>query len=440
MAHSQLPGTWEKNYICDTCTNPILLVSDGPCVMAVTEVKSGRKFYYTTFTSIDSGRTWDVREWNTEYATPNPSLFHGNNLFSSRTTDDRRGTRPTCIIAAGSIFTTFNIGLNWDYADYRPNLALRMFEPRSGIGASYSWVGSDTRVSGNIVADTGHTRIPLFGFVVPGNAERADGLISDRETMLFAFKTKDSMIMVRSNDQGKLWRYMEWSPSHGILLPLAQGYLVDRVFAVRRGGTNDLIASTTGGATWDTMGPNTGRAMNLYEPGPNRLWMMTARDTVDPIPNPWYIRQTTLCDTFYFSSDNGVSWSRDETFASDTICMMTWSTPDLGYVLGKRDGRTYVARFKPDAKSGVSSTDGNEALFSISPNPFTDHLSISTTQGGEVDVHLHDALGRLRQTQRLFVNGSTRLDLPMTLAPGVYVLSITDAKGRSTSFRVVSQL
>ncbi len=226
------------------------------------------------------------------------------------------------------------------------------------------------------------------------------------------------------------------SPAVGTLLPLAQGHSRDRVYAIRRGGTNDLLSSTTGGAVWDTIGPNTGRAMNLYEPGPNHLWMMTARDTVAPIPNPWYIRQSVLCDTFYYSSDDGLTWVADDTFAGDTVCMMSWSAHDLGYVLGKRDGRTYVARFVPNAKSDVRPVSLTHDDVIVSPNPFTDHITITSADQGEVTVTLHDALGRVHYADRLWINGSARLPLGGSLPPGIYVLSVLHG-GEQRSIRLV---
>lgn len=420
--------------------NPILLVSDGPCVLAMTEVQHGLKFYYTTFTSIDSGRTWDVRGWNTQYKTPTPRLFHGNNLFSARTTDDRRGTRPTCVIQCGDIFTTFNIGLNWDYADFPYRgvpFMLRMFDPRHGLTTSFVWSKDSTLVTGMTVTDTGHVGKTHFTLTFPGQASSADGITIGLDTILMSFRIKDSMLLTRTIDGGKNWRWMQFSRGQGLLHPLVEGYSSERIYAIRRNATNDLLSSTTGGAVWDTVGANTGRANNLYEPGPERLWMMVARDTMTPVPNPWYTKNSILCDTFYFSSDEGRSWTVDETFAGDTVCMMSWSTRDLGYVLSKRNGKTYVSRFTPYETSSVEPAKADQTSIVASPNPFADRITLQSSGPLNVTIRLLDALGHTLVNTHSIINGELLLDLPSDLAPGVYVLQLIDERGVVSSVKLV---
>jgi hypothetical protein len=441
-ASAQLPGYWEKMYLCDTCDVPILLLSDGPYILSVTQNRVGKKRYYTTFTSIDSGNSWAIRGWNTEYQDPTPTLFHGNNLFSARTTDDRRGNWPTCILQCPDIFTTFNIGLNWDYAEFKGKgipLMLKMHDPRNGLRIDFTTRTDSTTLYGITVSDSGHTGKLSFTTTYPGRTGGGDAIMSSVDNILVMLNQTEYYVIGKTLDAGRSWKWQRMTPQQGRLYPLVKGHTIDRVLGVRRHASNDLLLSTNGGVIWDTIGANLGRVINAYDPGANRLWMLVARDTIDPTPNPYYQRRTALCDTLYFSSDDGKTWTADDTFAGDSIAMVSWATRDLGYVLGKRDGKTYVARFYPNGFSKVERSTSESLVLSISPNPFTDHVSVTSNNGGEFSFTLMDVLGNQRYSIVAPISGQTRLELPTDLPTGVYFLRAQDPDGFAQTFRLVKQ-
>ncbi|HEY0975851.1 MAG TPA: CotH kinase family protein [Flavobacteriales bacterium] len=84
--------------------------------------------------------------------------------------------------------------------------------------------------------------------------------------------------------------------------------------------------------------------------------------------------------------------------------------------------------------TGADATTSIAAPF---PNPFVDQVFVGSTASGPIQAELLDAMGRaVMPPARLAGKGQQRVQLPAALAPGTYVLVVTDASGVRRSFRL----
>lgn len=452
-SQAQLPGSWEKIYICDTCHRPYAIFADEDAVLVMkgdisTEPPRGDGWHYTTYTSLDTGHSWAEAKVFTKYTPLEASNFNVSNFVAPNPTDDRRGSKPTCtMFCGGQIFASFNAGTNWDHTLHfqigDQAASYKMFTAANGFLIAQKWSRDTFSFMGHVITDTGFTySFPTFYHKVPGRSTRdnpmfSDGIIWDRQSMNLFTIIDSSTTQFRSTNGGTTWISMPFPRSVGVLRPIAQGYKPGRMIGIRRGASNDLMVTNTYGATWDTLGPHTDRAMYVHEPAADRLWMLVARTSVRPEVNLFDLRKTAQVDTLYFSSDQGKSWQQDLTFTGDTISGMAWSNRDLGYVLGKRDGRTFVARFMPN-KADVKRDD--MAIFSISasPNPFNNMVALRSTRSGEAVIEIKDVLGRQVSAQKVWFTAQVPLTLPISSGSfNTYILTVRYHDGSSASLKLL---
>ena len=78
----------------------------------------------------------------------------------------------------------------------------------------------------------------------------------------------------------------------------------------------------------------------------------------------------------------------------------------------------------------------NPDQLSVQPNPAQDQLLVTTNLKGMLDVHVHDANGRLvmREQVRTDANGGVMLDVG-TLAEGIHTVVVTDTGGATATVR-----
>ena len=71
------------------------------------------------------------------------------------------------------------------------------------------------------------------------------------------------------------------------------------------------------------------------------------------------------------------------------------------------------------------------------PNPFVDHVMVGPARGGTMRAELLDATGRTVMAPATWSGvGPWRVELPHTVAPGTYMLVVTDGEGGRSSFRL----
>jgi hypothetical protein len=458
---AQLPGTWEKIYICDTCYRPFAIFADEDAVLVLkgdisTAPPKAWGMHYTTYASLDTGTTWKEAKVYTEYIPLEPSNFNVTNFFAPNPTDDRRGRKPTCTTyctsvnyGGGQIFASFNSGTNWDHTlHYTIGEAAtyKMFGASNGYLIAHKSDRDTFKFTGHVITDTGFTYSPAtFKLNIRGHNEfnklplLADGIIWDRQVMNL-FIIKDSITtLYKTTNGGNSWASLPFAAGIGPIRPIAQGYKSGRMIGIRRKATNDLMVTDNYGATWDTLGPHTDRAMYVHEPAENQMWLLAARSSVFPQVNLFDLRATAQVDTLYFSSDQGKTWQQDLTFAGDTICAMAWATPRLGYVLGKRDGRTYVARFIPNRKLDVAPTFYEEYIHvSAHPNPFEKEISLISDRTAEALITVRDILGNelLSMRVQLIAQEPLAIELPV-VNDQILILTAQFENGDSPSIKLI---
>jgi hypothetical protein len=81
-------------------------------------------------------------------------------------------------------------------------------------------------------------------------------------------------------------------------------------------------------------------------------------------------------------------------------------------------------------------TDGDNSMFTVSPNPTTGAINLTTYVAGKVVIYTIDG----KQLQEYEAKaGTTSITLPAGLASGVYMLRFNGADGSSRMVRLVYQ-
>jgi hypothetical protein len=82
-------------------------------------------------------------------------------------------------------------------------------------------------------------------------------------------------------------------------------------------------------------------------------------------------------------------------------------------------------------------TDGDNSVFTISPNPTTGAINLTTNVAGKVVIYTIDGK-ELQQYEAKA--GTTSISLPSGIASGVYMLRFYGVDGSSRMVRLVFQL
>ena len=89
------------------------------------------------------------------------------------------------------------------------------------------------------------------------------------------------------------------------------------------------------------------------------------------------------------------------------------------------------------ARPGMTEgTDGDNSVFTVSPNPTTGAINLTTDVAGKVVIYTIDGK-QLQQYEA--IAGTTAITLPSGMASGVYMLRFTGADGSSRMARLVYQ-
>jgi myo-inositol-hexaphosphate 3-phosphohydrolase len=89
------------------------------------------------------------------------------------------------------------------------------------------------------------------------------------------------------------------------------------------------------------------------------------------------------------------------------------------------------------ARPGMTEgTDGDNSVFTVSPNPTTGAINLTTDIAGKVVIYTIDGK-QLQQYEA--IAGTTAITLPWGLASGVYLLRFNGADGSSKMVRLVYQ-
>eukprot|EP01036_Dinobryon_divergens_P023876 gene23876-32270_t len=84
----------------------------------------------------------------------------------------------------------------------------------------------------------------------------------------------------------------------------------------------------------------------------------------------------------------------------------------------------------------LEGTDDDNTVFSVSPNPTTGAINLTTDVAGKVVIYTIDG----KQLQHCEAKaGTTSISLPTSLASGVYMLRFTGANGSNKIVRLVYQ-
>jgi hypothetical protein len=80
--------------------------------------------------------------------------------------------------------------------------------------------------------------------------------------------------------------------------------------------------------------------------------------------------------------------------------------------------------------------DGDNIVFSVSPNPTTGAINLTTNVAGKIEIYTIDGK-KIQQYEAKA--GTTSISLPAGIANGLYMLRFSDADGSSKMVRLVYQ-
>ncbi len=220
--------------------------------------------------------------------------------------------------------------------------------------------------------------------------------------------------------------------------------------------TTTLTSSTAGG-TWSSASPAIASAAGSVITGvtgglatisyTNALGCAnTTEVTVNAMPGA-NTGTSTLClpgGTTTLSNPAGAgTWSSSNTtkatvnFSSGLVTGINTGTANITYT--KAAGCTSVTEVTVSmcsARPGMAEDDENSNIFSVSPNPTTGAINLTTSILGKVEIYTID--GKLLEQYEAKV-GTTIISLPSGIASGVYMLRFNGADGSSKMVRLVYQ-
>jgi uncharacterized protein YjdB len=146
----------------------------------------------------------------------------------------------------------------------------------------------------------------------------------------------------------------------------------------------------------------------------------------------------TIAGGIWTSSNTGIA-----TIAAPAVGSVTGvavGTSAISYTATNTCGSSVVSRVvtvNSCARPGMTEgTDGDNSVFTVSPNPTTGAINLTTDVAGKVVIYTIDGK-QLQQYEA--IAGTTAITLPSGLASGVYLLRFNGADGSSRMVRLVYQ-
>jgi hypothetical protein len=252
--------------------------------------------------------------------------------------------------------------------------------------------------------------------------------------------------LYRSSNKGVDWDTIRPVTAESALYRFAVATKdVSRFYVVGgRDSLSDFLYTNDTGNTWREHRGVTGhRVLRLAEQDSNHLWLMVGRSNrYRPEPDQMIaLSAGEFADTLYYTTDQGLSWQKDVTFAGDSIIDIKWASPTHGYVLSFRDSAVKFSRWVTTTLN-VSATGGfDRGQLFMHPNPASTEIKFYPSLSGVCELRIYDSYGREahRELAATTALQSQSIKLPSSLPNGYYLLEVRWPEARSVQGFVISR-
>lgn len=413
--HAQTNHKWETTIVCEKCT-PVGF-GYGDSTHSVIPVKFGYKNSNSVMYTKDAGRNW-ARSDTFYYYFNMPGDFDFLTFFP-----------PSTYYMFNSIVPYYSSdeGKSWkERSPLNNTIGARMFTEQIGYRVFKEGTSCHLRAT----YDSGY-----FWF----------DRISDWEGSLSQLLMLDSVNMwrvgyktlARTSDAGVTWTevnpYLDRQPLFDYIIP-TQDPSSFYVIGGPRWDSVFVLVTTDNGLSWEPrMEFAMNRVVRICEPSKDNLWLLVARKDMDARQILYDVNASRgrFADSLFFSTDAGVTWRTDMTFAGDSIIDLQFHD-GVGYVVSFRDSMVKFSRYVPGLAS-VSSATSYDRTLDLYPHPANSSLTFSSPFAGESRVRLLDVLGRpvLEDERLLEEEQSTTLEFPPQIPNGLYFLEIARGDARA---------